>query len=53
MKWVLIYWLLSGMNQGFTGQVYFESRALCEKAQAIVVRGPMRGVCVMAGETEN
>jgi hypothetical protein len=52
VKWVLIYYAL-GMNWGFTGQVYFENRSLCDKAHTTLVRGPVRGVCVMAGETEN
>jgi hypothetical protein len=44
--WALVYWVVS-LNLGFTGQLYFEDRALCEKARDIVVRGSLKGVCVM------
>ena len=53
MKWVLIYWALVS-SSAMTGQAYFETRQLCEKAQEAVTRGGMlRAVCLMAGETEN
>jgi hypothetical protein len=57
MKWVLIYWLIAGTYTGpagaFTGQAYFETRPLCEKAHEAVSGGPIRAVCLMAGETQN
>jgi hypothetical protein len=53
MKWVLIYWAL-GFNGGITGQAYFETRNLCEKAhEAVTKSGTIKAACLMAGETEN
>jgi hypothetical protein len=52
VKWVLIYWFVTSAG-AFTGQAYFESRALCEKAHSTIAKGAIRAVCLMAGETEN
>ena len=45
--WALVYWVVS-LNLGFTGQLYLEDRALCEKARDVITRaGTIRAVCVM------
>jgi hypothetical protein len=58
MKWVLIYWAITtGIGHdasGFTGQAYFETRDLCEKAHAAVTRGgAVKAGCFMTAPTEN
>jgi hypothetical protein len=49
MSWVLIYWLIGMGSVGFTGQAYFETRELCEKAHTAMAKGAIRAVCLKTG----
>jgi hypothetical protein len=50
MKYVLIYYVIS-LNLGFTGQAYFDSKELCDKAREQLTHGgSVRAVCLQSQE---